>query len=173
MSVCEIDLSLQLLPRRAVGLWRCCLGFGEEREGVEYLGSWAAAGKQGQFSMGVRLHSAWDSQYNWMGKNKIGCRSLRCSLMPPGGAPAKQAPASFKVEKQQDIRVKCQCHHPVLPGSAQTEKWRLFLLLLLLRMLYGEEKSVREAEIQVTRMPSAAKAQIEKHTTIRSKPLKL
>lgn len=24
---------------RAVGLWRCCLGFGEEREGVEYLGS--------------------------------------------------------------------------------------------------------------------------------------
>lgn len=29
----------RLLPRRPVGVWRCCLGFGEEREGVEYLGS--------------------------------------------------------------------------------------------------------------------------------------
>lgn len=41
----EIDLTAsswlrsRLLPRSAVGLWRCCLGFGEEREGIEYLGS--------------------------------------------------------------------------------------------------------------------------------------
>lgn len=70
MSVCEVDLTVSswLLPRRAVGLWRCCLGFGEVREGVEYLGSWAAAGKQGHFSTGVRLHSAWDSQRYWSRK---------------------------------------------------------------------------------------------------------
>lgn len=44
-SVCEVShtassgLRSSLLPRREVGLWSCCLGFGEEREGVEYLES--------------------------------------------------------------------------------------------------------------------------------------
>lgn len=42
-------LGNRLLPRRPVGGWRCCLGFGEEREGAEYLGSWAAAVKTGTF----------------------------------------------------------------------------------------------------------------------------
>lgn len=51
--------------------------------------------------------------------------------MPPGGAPAKQAPASFKVEKQQDIRVKCQCHRPVLPGSADREMEAVFVVVVV------------------------------------------
>lgn len=51
MSVCEIiwtaSSCFRPLPRRAVGFWRSCLGFGDEREVPEYLGSCAAAGKHG------------------------------------------------------------------------------------------------------------------------------
>lgn len=63
IDLCGINPTLsswsgnRLLPRRPVGVWRCCLGFGEEREGVEYLGSWAAAVKQGHFHMRARRYS--------------------------------------------------------------------------------------------------------------------
>ncbi len=151
MSVCEIDLTAsswfrrRLLPRRAVGLWRCCLGFGEEREGVEYLGSWAAAGKQGHFSMGVRLHFVWDSQHYW--RKRWGCwgneghRSLRCSLRPLGGSTAKRPQAAclrWRSSRlsEQSVSAAVRFNNQSTSLSTGRENWGWFWL----HMLYSEVK---------------------------------
>lgn len=159
MSVCEIDLTAsswfrsRLLPRREVGLWRCCFCFGEEREGVEYLGSWAAAGKQGHFSMGVRLHSAWDSPHNWRKKKggrrgKGGHRILRCSLRPLGGPTAKHPQAaSFRWRSSRLSEQSVNAMGSFNSQSHQSQRRQKDGGWFWLHMLCSEEKSAGEAEM--------------------------
>lgn len=136
-----------MLPLRAVGLWRSCLGFGDEREGVEYLGTRAAAGKQGHVNMGVLFLTSFCLRVTVLLENDRavwgieGNSSLRCGLRPLGGSTHKHLK-----EGAAESQHRCEAEQPV---RAQAEE---------IHMLYGEEETGEQAE---TRCPTCQGVHIQ------------